>query len=228
MRLVKASAAGIAAALLISATAALPAAQGQDADRKVAGGGVTVKGWQGRVDTGNKQGLTINDSKFAPEGKGYRLMTGAAGVYWSPANVGKGDYTVKATFMEPKQPYNHPHPYGVFIGGTALDTDAPSMLYCGAYRDGTYYVRGFNSGKVVTLQKKNAHEKVAKAEGPEAPVTQTVSLAVKGDRVECSVNGAAVWSAAKSELQGLPTDGVVGIRVSHNSDAVVSDFALTK
>ena len=78
---------------------ALAAAQAQDADRKVAGG-VTAPGWQGKEDAGNKQGLTVNDSKFAAEGKGFRLMTGPAAMYWNPANVAKGDYSVKATFTE--------------------------------------------------------------------------------------------------------------------------------
>src|ERR671934_197860 len=133
MRLVKAFAVGVLAALLIYA---FPAAQ--EAERKIAGGGVTVKGWKGRVDSGNRQGLTINDSKLAPEGSGFRLMTGAAGLYWNPANVGKGDYSVKATFTEPKQTINHAHPYGVFIGGKDLEGETPQALYCAAYRNGTY------------------------------------------------------------------------------------------
>ena len=86
MRLANASAVAIVAGLLISATA-VPRAQ--DADKKVAGGGVSVKGWQGKVDSGNKQGLTVNDSKFAPEGKGFRVMTGAAGLYWNPPTWAK-------------------------------------------------------------------------------------------------------------------------------------------
>jgi hypothetical protein len=60
---------------------ALGAQEAQDADRKVAGGGVTVPGWKGKEDTGNKQGLTVKDSKLAPEGKGFRLVTGPAGLY---------------------------------------------------------------------------------------------------------------------------------------------------
>src|SRR5687767_7479890 len=135
MRFAHASAVAIAVALFI------PVVQAQDADRKVAGGGVTVKGWQGKVDAGNKQGLTINDSKFSPEGSGFHISTGAAGIYWNPSNAAKGDYTVKATFKEPKQTINHPHPYGVFIAGKNLDSDKPSYLYCVAYRDGTYIVR---------------------------------------------------------------------------------------
>jgi hypothetical protein len=223
MRVVKAFALAVVGALLIPS---LPAAQAQqDADRKVAGGGVTVKGWQGKADPNNRQGLTVNDSKFGPEGSGFRLTTGPAALYWNPANTMKGDYTVRATFTEAKQTYNHPHPFGVFIGGSALDTDTPNALWCGAYRDGTFFVRGFANGKPNTLAKKNAHEKVAKAAGPDAEVKQEVALTVKGDRVECMVNGASVWSATKAELGGMSTDGIAGIRVSHNSDAVVSNFS---
>jgi hypothetical protein len=70
---------------------------------------------------------------------------------------------------------------------------------------------------------------VAKAAGPDAEVTQEVALVVKGTRVECQVNGATVWGAEKAEIPGLATtDGLTGIRVSHNSDAVVSNFSVTK
>jgi hypothetical protein len=234
MRLAKASAVAGAAALLISAITALPAAQAQqDADKKVAGGGITVKGWQGRVDTGNRQGLTINDSKLAPEGNAWRLMTGAAGLYWSPANAGKGDFSVKATFTEPKQSYNHPHPYGVFIGGKGLDTETPQALYCAAYRNGNYIVRGFSGGKVFQIVGKPVpNDAVKKAESPEAQVVQDVSMSVRGDKVECTINGTSVWSAAKADVTGDgkldSTDGVTGIRVSHNSDALVTNFAVGK
>ena len=234
MRLAKASALAGAAALLISAMTALPAAQAQqDADKKVAGGGITVKGWQGRVDTGNRQGLTINDSKLAPEGNAWRLMTGAAGLYWSPANAGKGDFSVKATFTEPKQAYNHPHPYGVFIGGKGLDTETPQALYCAAYRNGNYIVRGFSGGKVFQVVGKPVpNDAVKKAESPEAQVVQDVSMSVRGDKVECTINGTSVWSAAKADVMGDgkldSTDGVTGIRVSHNSDALVTNFAVGK
>lgn len=234
MRLAKASAVAGAAALLISAITALPAAQAQqDADKKVAGGGITVKGWQGRVDTGNRQGLTINDSKLAPEGNAWRLMTGAAALYWSPANAGKGDFSVKATFTEPKQAYNHPHPYGVFIGGKGLDTETPQALYCAAYRNGNYIVRGFSGGKVFQIVGKPVpNDAVKKAESPEAQVVQDVSMSVRGDKVECTINGTSVWSAAKADVTGdgklESTDGVTGIRVSHNSDALVTNFAVGK
>jgi hypothetical protein len=233
MRLAKASIVAGAAALIIWAIPAMPAARGQqDADKKVAGGGVTVKGWQGRVDSGNRQGLTITDSKLAPEGSGFRLMTGAAGLYWNPANVGKGDFSVKATFDEAKQSYNHPHPYGVFIGGKGLDGDQPQALYCAAYRSGNFIVRGFSGGKPFgVVQKPTPNDAVAKG-AADAPVKQEVAMRVSGDKVECTVNGTSVWSATKADVTGAgkldSTDGITGIRVSHNSDALVSNFAVGK
>ena len=229
MRFVKGSAVAVAAAVLMSAAAAAA----QDADKAVAGGGVTVKGWEGKADPGNRQGLTVKDSKFAPEGKGFRLMTGPAGLYWNPANTAKGDFTVRATFTEPKQTINHAHPYGVFIGGSGLDSDATNALYCAAYRNGNYIVRGFSGGKTfAVVGKPTPNDAVKKAATPETEVVQEVAMSVKGDKVECTVNGTSVWSATKADVTGAgklaSTDGIVGIRVSHNSDATVSNFALGK
>ena len=211
----------------------LMAQEPQDADRKVAGGGVTVKGWQGKEDAGNKQGLTVNDSKLAPEGKGFRLTTGPAGLYWSAASTASGNYSVKATFTEAKQTFNHPHPFGVFIGGSALDSGAPNALYCAAYRNGNYIIRMFSGGKRVDIVGRPApNDAVKKAATPETEVVQEVGWNVRGDTVECVVNGTAVWTGTKADVTGpgklASTDGIAGIRVSHNSDALVTDFAVTK
>lgn len=234
MHFAKLTAALCAAALLPTGGVVMRAQD--DADKKVAGGGVTVKGWQGKTDvaggTSNKQGLTINDSKLSPEGKGFRVMTGAATMFWSPANAGKGDYSVRATFTEAKQSYNHPHPYGVFIAGNGLDGDQPSALYCAAYRNGNYLLRGFSSGKPFQVVPKVASHEAVKKAGADEEVVQEVALNVRGDRVECVINGAAVWSGSKADVTGdgklATTDGVAGIRVSHNSDALVTNFTLGK
>jgi hypothetical protein len=222
MRFANASAVAIAVALLI------PVVQAQDADRKVAGGGITVKGWQGKVDTGNKQGLTINDSKFAPEGSGFHISTGAAGIYWNPANTTKGDFTVKATFKEPKQTINHPHPYGVFIAGKNLDSDKASYLYCVAYRDGTYLVRQFTDGQVSTIVRKTPHAAIDKGTGPEDDVTQEVGWTVKGQQADCTVNGQVVYTVDRNAVKLDTTDGITGIRLSHNSDVSVPNFTVSK
>lgn len=226
MRLLQVSVAVVAMALSNGAAFA------QDADRSVAGGGIKAQGWQGKIDPAAlKQGKTINDSKFVQEGNNYHLTIGPAAIYWNPANTAKGDYTVKATFTESKVTANHPHPYGVFIGGSNLDSDQQSFMYCVAYGDGTFLVRQFNGTTVNTVAKRQPHEAVRKASG-DGGVTNEVGWRVRGGRAECLINGTAVAGFDSAEIVGsgklASTDGIVGLRVSHNLDVVVKDFAVTK
>ena len=112
----------------------------------VAGGGVLVKGWAGEIDAKEKTaGLTLNSAKLAEEGKGMRVTTGPAVTYWRPGETAKGDYTVSATFTESKYMSinDHPHPYGVMVGGNDLGTENTSYLYCAAYGNGSFIFRGF-------------------------------------------------------------------------------------
>jgi hypothetical protein len=229
MRLVNASAVAIAVAISIPAVQGAP---DQDADRKVAGGGISVPGWQGKVDPGAaKKGLSTADSKFVQDGKSLHLTIGPAATYWNPANTAKGDYTVKASFKEPKMSTDHPHPYGLFIGGNKLDSDQQSFVYCVAYGDGTFLVRGFNGETVTTVAKRQPNAAVNKA-AADGSVTNAISWTVKGNRAECAINGTVVAGFDKTELVGPgkleSTDGIYGLRVSHNLDVIVSDFGMSK
>jgi opacity protein-like surface antigen len=226
MRLVYASTVALAAALL------MPAVHAQDADRVVAGGGITVPGWMGRIDeAAAKKGLTISSSKFAREGDALHLTIGPAATYWNPANVAKGDFTVKGTFREGKTTADHPHPAGIFIGGSKLGTDEQTYMYCVAYGSGEFLVRRFNGLTVTTVARRQAHAAVHKT-GPDGSTTQEIGWTVRGGRAECIINGASVIGFDQAEIVGPgkleSTDGVYGIRVSHNMDIVFTGFGLTK
>jgi len=67
MRLVYGSALAIALAALVPLT---PVAQAQDANRTVAGGGITAKGWQGKAD-GSGQ---VSEAKLSEEGKDLHVI----------------------------------------------------------------------------------------------------------------------------------------------------------
>jgi hypothetical protein len=225
MRVVKGSILALALAALVASPGTAAA---QDADRSVKGGGIMVTGWQGRVDAAAaKKGQTINDSKFEEKTGAFHINAGSASTYWNPANTASGDYTVSATFTEPKIAAGHPHPYGLFIGGSKLETEQPTYVYCVAYGNGDALVRGFSNGQVVNYSKRQPNPAVATA-GEGGSVTQNIAWTVKGDTAECSVNGAGVASFSKSDLLGPgkleSTDGVYGIRAAHNVDIVVSKF----
>ncbi len=211
-------------------------AQGQETARTVSGGGISVPGWSGKIDAGaEKQGQTIKDAKLAKEGDALHVTTGPAVTYWNPANKASGNYTVKATFNESKYMNlnNHPHPYGIVIAGNDMGSDQQSYLYCATYGNGTFIVRGFGPAPFqMGGGRPEANAAVHKAAAQNDPVTQEIAVSVKGDKVECAVNGTVVASYDKSALVTAgklkSTDGVYGIRFAHNTDATVTGLTMTK
>jgi hypothetical protein len=206
-------------------------AQG-DASRAVAGGGISVPQWTGKIDANEERnGRNLNDAKLAKEGDTFRITTGPALAYWNPANKASGDYTVKATFTEPKYMNlnSHPHPYGIFIGGNDMGSANQSYLYCAAYGNGRFIVRGFGPGPFqMNGFQGDGNAAVHQAAGVGQPVTQDIALSVKGDRVECSINGTVVAGYSKSALvtEGKlkSTDGIYGFRFAHNTEVNVTGF----
>ena len=208
----------------------------QEVSRGVAGGGVTVAGWTGKIDAAEeKAGLTLNSAKFAAEGRGFHVTTGPATTYWNPANKASGNYTVKATFTEASYMNlnDHPHPYGIAIAGNDLGGAEQSILYCAAYGTGTFIVRGFGPA-AFRLGDRNptANAAVHKAAGKGAPVTQEIAISVKNDRVECAINGTVVAGYDKAEAVGAgklkSLDGTYGLRFGHNTEVVVTGLSMTK
>jgi len=231
MRRVNGSVLALAAVVLITAEAR---AQG-DASTAVAGGGISVPGWMGKVDAREaSRGQTVNNAKFVAEGKGFHITTGPAITYWKTGAPATGDYTVHATFTEPKYMglNDHPHPYGIVIGANDMSTDQGTAFYCAAYGNGNFIARGFGPAPFQANGRMGeANAAVHKASAPGAPVTQDIAIAVHGDKVDCSINGTVVGSYAKSDIVGAgklkSTDGNYGIRMAHNTEAVVTNFGMS-
>jgi hypothetical protein len=222
----------IAAALMPTALSA----QEQETSRAVSGGGISVPGWTGKIDASEeKAGRTLNDAKLTEEGGALHVTTGPAVTYWNPKNVASGNYTVSATFTEPKfmNLNTHPHPYGIVIAGNDMGTPDQSYLYCAAYGDGRFIVRGFGPEAFqMNSRRGDANDAVHKAAAVGQPVTQEIAMSVKGDKVDCSINGTVVASYDKSALvtsgKLKSTDGVYGIRFAHNTDATVTGLKMTR
>ncbi|HEY6468078.1 MAG TPA: hypothetical protein VIY69_18915 [Candidatus Acidoferrales bacterium] len=208
----------------------------QDQSRAVAGGGISAAGWQGQVDAAEAgRGMTVNDAKLSDEGGTLHVTTGPAITYWNPKNTASGNYTVKATFNEPKfmNLNSHPHPYGIMIAGNDMGTPQATYLYCAAYGNGRFIVRGMGPAPFQMNGREGAEApSVHKAAAPGSPVTQEVAMTVSADKVTCSINGAEVASYPKSDVVGSgklkSTDGVYGIRFAHNTEGTVSGLTMTK
>ena len=224
------------AAVVLAGQTSLAQAQEMETSRGVKDGGISVAGWSGKIDAREAAaGQGLNNAKLAKRGDALHVTTGPAVTYWNPENKAAGDYTVKATFTEPKYMAlnNHPHPYGIVIAGNDMGTDQQSYLYCAAYGNGNFIVRGFGPEPFqVNGRRGEVHAAVNKAAGPGEPVTQEIAVSVKGDKVECAINGTVVGSYDKAALVTAgklkSTDGVYGIRFAHNTEATVSGLSMTK
>jgi hypothetical protein len=236
MRLMHGFAIATAAALLTSTLAAQAGQAGQETSVKVAGGGIFAPGWQGKIDANEvKAGMTLENARFAAEGEGFHVRTGPVVTYWNPANTASGNYTVKATFTETAYMSlnDHPHPYGIVIGGADMGTANESYLYCSAYGNGTFIVRGFGPAPFsASARRAEANEAINKAAEKGQPVTQEIALSVRGDVVECAINGKVVGSYPKADLVAAgklkSTDGVYGLRFGHNTEVRVTGFGVTR
>ena len=206
-----------------------------EGSRAVTDGGIKIPGWNGRVDAAEeKAGMTLDAALLVEEGQTLHVTTGPATSYWKTESTASGDFTVKATFNEPKYMNlnSHPHPYGVFIGGNDMGTPSQTELYCAAFGNGKFIVLGFGPEPFRVngfLAETNAV--IHKAAGRGQPVTQDISLSVKGDKVVCSINGSIVASYNKNDLVGSgklkSTNGYYGLRFAHNTDVFVSGLVMS-
>ncbi|NNM32643.1 MAG: hypothetical protein HKO53_06235 [Gemmatimonadetes bacterium] len=206
----------------------------QDASRAAENGGIHVSGWMGKIDAREAEnGMTLENASLVSEGDGLHVTTGPAVAYWNESNTASGDYTVTATFHEAEYMSlnNHPHPYGLFIGGSGMGTESQSYLYCAAYGSGAFIVRGFGPEAFqMNGRRPEAHDAVNQAAGQGEPVIQEISMSVHGGMVECAINGTTVASypvgdvVADGRLQS--TDGIYGVRFGHNTEAVVTGLSV--
>lgn len=226
-----------ATALAVAALVAAPqAVRAQDeVTRAVASGGIMVPGWSGKIDDSEaKKGMKLEDAKLEMSGDDLHVTTGPAVSYWSASNEASGNYMVKATFTEAEYMSlnSHPHPYGIFIAGKNMGTDQQSYLYCAAYGNGNFIVRGFGPAPFQMNGRGEANPAVNKAAGKGASVTQEIAMSVTPTAVECAINGKTVASYPKADVMGAgklsSTDGVFGVRFGHNTDAVVKGLSMMK
>ena len=217
------------------APAAGEAAGAMEQSRTVAGGGITVPGWTGRIDANEAaQGQRLENAKLAPEGNGMRVTTGPAVAYWNPNNRATGNYSVSATFREPQfQNLNdHPHPYGVFVAGNNMGTENQSYLYCAAYGNGNFIFRGFGPEAFqLNGRRGEANAAVNRAAAQGQPVSQQIAINVNANDVQCVINGTVVSTYPKSDAvqagRLTSTDGIFGVRSGHNTEVIVTDLRMT-
>ncbi len=218
---------GLLLGIVLICAASVSGAQG-DPTTAVAGAGIQVKGWHGRTDRAEQK---ISEVKFVQMGTGFHLTGGPHAILWNNENKATGEYTVKARLTKtPKSTSAHEESYGLFIGGSDLNGPKQNYLYCVVFGSGNVMVRHRDGGDTHTLLGKTANSAASKMSARGA--TDEIAMWVRGGRVGCSVNDKEVFSAAAADMVGpgklASTDGMFGIRASHNLDLHIEGPTVTK
>ena len=181
------------------------------------GGGVTMGGWEARLDSARGD---VNDLSFRAMGPGFHVTTGPAAIFWNPSNTGSGSYTVSATFTQTKAS-SHLNSFGLFFGGQDLAGDGQRYTYFLIREDGQFLIKKRMGGNTENLTSGwAAHSAVNKLDGR---MTNSISVEVGASTVRFLSNGTEVASLPKADLS---VDGVAGVRFSHQLDVHVGDFTV--
>lgn len=210
----KRSMAVVFAVMLVSAAVAQVSAQ-------------SAKGWMVRADrsTSASDPDGAGEIKFMAMGGGFHAINPTAAVYWNPANTASGNYTLSASFKLLK-PSGHVNYYGLVLGGSNLDNEKQAYLYFLVAQNGTFMVsrRTPDAPRPVAVVPRTANAAVAQP-GADGTSVNALEVRVAGEKVDFVVNGTVVHSAAKADL-GITTDGIVGMRVNHLLEVMITGFGV--
>jgi hypothetical protein len=206
--------------LLVGASALLIAAPvlGQHAHAPVAGGPLPA-GWHARTD---KADAPQDQIMFMAHGKGFHVKTGPAAILWHDSMSATGNFELAATFTAAAQPPREA--YGLILAGTNLAADNIEYLYFIIRGDGSFMIRHRAGADVHSIEPWTKHEAVlVAAEG--GSVTNTLAVDAGAEQIRFLVNGTQVASYARNNP--MRVDGATGLRVNHNLELQVDDFAVT-
>ena len=202
----------------------------QDPTKQVAGGGEIAPGWHMRIDPRAGSGTP---PKFVVMGTGFHATSGSRAIYWRDADVAKGNYRVSATFTLTKPP-GHAEAYGLIFAGKDLTGPNQNYMYFTLGGNGTFLIKhraGDADSQIHTIADWTPSDAIAKADAS-GKSTDKLEVVVGADKIQYLINGKEVYSMDRAKAVGAgnmlsSTDGIAGIRVSHNLDVHISDFKIS-
>ena len=215
------------AALVVAAPLGAQARQQADADptRKVAAAKLPA-GWRVRLDDKDAQRYSVNDTRLVKAGKGYRITSGPAALYYSPKMAPtSSEYTVRATFNSPTRP-RHAEAYGIFLTGTNLDdADKQTYVYFLVRGDGRFLIN-HRAGKDVHKIHDWQETPAANKRNAAGAVRDELVVKVAMDSLRFLVNNRQVAAIGRKYYGEVK--GHAGLRVNHNLDVQVERFEVKK
>jgi hypothetical protein len=201
----------------LTATAA-PAAS--DSDHAAAGAGLP-SGYSVVFDHANAKASDVSYSEKEP-GR-WDVTTGPAHILFAPGDTGGSKYSVSATFEQLQAPA-HPEAFGVFVGGSNLDSPKARYTYFLVRGDGSYMVKVRDGANTRTVTDWTAQPSIPKQDASGRGL-YGIRMDVSGKTANVSVNGIPISTISGKDV---PLSGIAGVRINHNLHLVVTPVSLIR
>lgn len=183
------------------------------------GGGVLPEGWRHRFDL---PGMKLEHVRFMQHGEALHITSGPPAIYYDSSRTAGGEYVVKSKFSQLAKG-EHREGYGPFVGGAELEKDGQRYLYFLVRQDGRFLVKERVGAQTRGIVDWTPH-KAIKPFGSDGRMTNELAIAVDAGTVRFLINDVEV---ARKPRAGLPTDGIVGLRINHQLDIMVDNLTVT-
>jgi hypothetical protein len=174
------------------------------------------EGWVSRLD---RPGATAPVHFMEMEGRLHAVL-GPAGIFYNPAHTGTGAFRAQGTFTLNK-PSAHPEAFGLLVGGRNLEASNQDYLYFLVRQDGKYLIKHRAGDETHTVIDWTEHAAVQRP-GADGKAVNALAVESGPSGVRLLINGTEVGTLP----HGVNTNGVVGLRLNHNLDVIIDDFAV--
>jgi hypothetical protein len=180
-------------------------------------------GWHMRMDDKDAS----KQARFVAEDGGYHVTSGGAAIYYRSKDMQPNrSFSVSGDFVQTKPTRFHGEAYGLFFGGHDLANPAKENYYYFEVRQNGDYLINHRAGtdvhKLVDWTVNDAIHK------PDASGVATNALRIEAgaDSVRFFANGTEVAALSRATVGDVSGD--VGLRVNHNLDVKIENFAVTR
>ena len=130
---------------------------------------------------------------------------------------------MSATFEQLQAP-SHPEAFGVFIGGSNLDSARTRYTYFLVRGDGRYMVKVRDGANTRTVIDWTPQPSIPKQDSA-GKALYGMKIDVNGKTASFSVNGAPITTVSGKDI---PMEGATGVRINHNLHLIVTPVSVIR
>ncbi len=185
-------------------------------------------GWIVRMDRPDSSAVVGStedaDIFFVNMTPGWHITTRRSAIFYHPASTAKGNYTAEAGIYLFDPGDHQREAYGLFFGGTDLDSDSSAYGYFLLRNTGEFLIKRRDGRETVVVQGWTHSDAILTVPaGSQESVLNDISINVSDTRIRFILNGENV---ATHPASGIPNQGIVGFRLNHGVNVHVADLSV--